>query len=48
MKNIKLRNGVEMPIEGFWVFQVPDIEKCEKAVPEALTINYRLIDTAVW
>ncbi|MDK2830458.1 MAG: 2,5-diketo-D-gluconate reductase [Methanolobus sp.] len=46
MENVKLRNGVEMPLEGFGVFQVPDITQCEKAVSEALAAGYRLIDTA--
>lgn len=46
MENVKLRNGVEMPLEGFGVFQVPDVTQCEKAVSEALAAGYRLIDTA--
>jgi diketogulonate reductase-like aldo/keto reductase len=46
MKNITLNNGVEMPILGFGVFQVPDPAECEKAVIEAIETGYRLIDTA--
>ena len=46
MQNVKLSNGVEMPIEGFGVFQVPELSECEKAVSEALNVGYRLIDTA--
>jgi len=46
MKNIVLNNGVEMPILGFGVFQVPDPEECERSVYEALQTGYRLIDTA--
>lgn len=46
MQNVKLKNGVEMPIEGFGVFQIPDLTECEKAVSEALEVGYRLIDTA--
>ncbi len=46
MQNVKLSNGVEMPIEGFGVFQVPDLSECEKAVSEAFEAGYRLIDTA--
>lgn len=46
MQNVKLANGIEMPIEGFGVFQVPDLSECEKAVSEALEVGYRLIDTA--
>lgn len=46
MQNVKLKNGVEMPIEGFGVFQIPDLTECEKAVSEALEVGYHLIDTA--
>lgn len=46
MKTIKLNNGVEMPAEGFGVFQVTDAEVCEKAVSDAIKTGYRLIDTA--
>ncbi|TAM99199.1 MAG: aldo/keto reductase [Chitinophagaceae bacterium] len=46
MQNIKLNNGVEMPILGFGVFQVPDAVECEQSVFEALRSGYRLIDTA--
>ncbi|WP_370574252.1 aldo/keto reductase [Methanomethylovorans sp.] len=46
MENVKLRNGVEMPLEGFGVFQIPDAAQCEKVVYEALAAGYRLIDTA--
>lgn len=46
MKTIKLNNGVEMPILGFGVFQIPDTAECEKAVLEAIESGYRLIDTA--
>lgn len=46
MQNVKLSNGVEMQLEGFGVFQVPDLTECEKAVSEALNVGYRLIDTA--
>nr|WP_315152484.1 aldo/keto reductase [uncultured Flavobacterium sp.] len=46
MKTIKLNNGVEMPILGFGVFQIPDTTECEKAVLEAIESGYRLIDTA--
>lgn len=43
--SIKLANGVEMPLEGYGVFQVSEAE-CEKAVSEAIRTGYRLIDTA--
>lgn len=46
MQTIKLSNGVEMPMEGFGVFQVPEADVCEQAVSDALRVGYRLIDTA--
>ena len=46
MQTTKLSNGVEMPMEGFGVFQVPEAEVCEQAVSDALAAGYRLIDTA--
>src|SRR6266542_3628239 len=46
MKNVKLNNGVEMPILGFGVFQVKDLEECERSVVDAIQTGYRLIDTA--
>ncbi|GLC80704.1 aldo/keto reductase [Lacrimispora brassicae] len=44
--NIKLNNGVEMPMEGLGVFQVTDPAICEQAVVDAIQTGYRLIDTA--
>lgn len=46
MQNVTLNNGVEMPLLGFGVFQVPDPAACEQAVLEALETGYRLLDTA--
>lgn len=46
MQTVKLNNGVEMPMEGFGVFQIPDSGDCERAVLDALKAGYRLIDTA--
>ena len=46
MQTIKLHNGVEMPMEGFGVFQVSDLGVCERAVSDAIATGYRLIDTA--
>ncbi len=46
MKTVILNNGVEMPILGYGVFQVPDYEECKKSVLAALEIGYRSIDTA--
>lgn len=44
--NVTLNNGVEMPILGFGVFQVPDPAECERSVIDALDVGYRLLDTA--
>ena len=46
IQTVKLNNGVEMPLEGFGVFQVPDHAVCEQAVLDAIASGYRLIDTA--
>lgn len=42
---ITLSNGVQMPQEGFGVFQIPE-ETCEQVVRDAIATGYRLIDTA--
>ncbi len=44
--NVTLNNGVEMPILGFGVFQVPDPAECERSVADAIDVGYRLLDTA--
>lgn len=46
MQKVTLNNGVEMPILGYGVFQVPDYEECKNSVLEALKVGYRSIDTA--
>lgn len=46
VKKIKLNNGVEMPMEGYGVFQMTDPAACEQAVLDAIETGYRLIDTA--
>lgn len=45
MEKVKLNNGIEMPLEGFGVFQIPE-ETCEQVVRDAVAEGYRLIDTA--
>ena len=45
MLTITLNNGVEMPMLGFGVFQIPP-EETEQAVAEALDVGYRHLDTA--
>ena len=42
---VTLNNGVEMPILGFGVYQIPP-EDTEPIVATALEVGYRLIDTA--
>ena len=45
MEYITLSNGVKMPTLGYGVFLVsPD--ECELCVSDALSVGYRLIDTA--
>lgn len=46
VENVKLHNGVMMPLEGFGVFQIPDLAECERVTIEAIRQGYRLIDTA--
>ena len=43
---VTLNNGLQMPLLGFGVFQVPDLDECERAVYDAIGVGYRLIDTA--
>ncbi|NYF59889.1 aldo/keto reductase [Micromonospora purpureochromogenes] len=42
---VTLNNGVQMPILGFGVYQIP-AEQTEQAVADALAAGYRLLDTA--
>ncbi|AVH72989.1 aldo/keto reductase [Nostoc sp. 'Lobaria pulmonaria (5183) cyanobiont'] len=46
MQKVVLNNGLEMPILGFGVFQMTDLEECERSVSDAIKVGYRLIDTA--
>lgn len=45
METIKLYNGVEMPVLGYGVYQVTP-EECERCVSDAISVGYRMIDTA--
>ncbi len=45
MKTVTLNNGVVMPQIGYGVFQVSPAE-CERCVADALSVGYRMIDTA--
>jgi diketogulonate reductase-like aldo/keto reductase len=46
MQKVVLNNGLEMPILGFGVYQIPDAAECERSVLDAIRTGYRLIDTA--
>lgn len=46
MQTVKLNNGVEMPLVGIGVYQVPDAAQCEQSVLDAFQAGYRLVDTA--
>lgn len=45
MQYVTLNNGVKMPILGYGVYQV-DPAECERCVLDAISVGYRLIDTA--
>jgi len=46
MQNVKLNNGVEIPILGYGVFQITDPDECARCVVDAIETGYRHIDTA--
>jgi 2,5-diketo-D-gluconate reductase A len=46
MQNVKLNNGIEIPILGFGVFQITDPAECERSVIDAIETGYNHIDTA--
>lgn len=46
MDYVMLNNGVKMPKLGFGVFQIADQAQCKQAVLDAISVGYRLIDTA--
>ena len=45
MEYVTLNNGVKMPALGYGVYQVTQ-DECERCVLDALSVGYRLIDTA--
>lgn len=45
MKYVTLNNGIEMPILGYGVYQINN-DETEKCVLDAISVGYRLIDTA--
>ena len=46
MQSVTLNNGIDMPIAGYGVFQIPDADECKRCVVDAIQCGYRLIDTA--
>jgi diketogulonate reductase-like aldo/keto reductase len=46
MEFTTLNNGVKMPMLGFGVFQISDLDECERCVLDAIEVGYRSIDTA--
>ncbi len=46
MEYVLLNNGIKMPMLGFGTFQIRDPEVCEKSVSDAISVGYRLLDTA--
>lgn len=46
MEYVTLNNGIQMPKLGFGVYQIRDAAQCEQAVVDAVSVGYRLIDTA--
>jgi diketogulonate reductase-like aldo/keto reductase len=46
MDYVTLDNGVNMPVLGFGVYQIPDLNECERCVLDAIDAGYRAIDTA--
>ncbi len=46
MKDVILNNGVKMPVLGYGVYQIPDLQECERCVLDAISVGYRSIDTA--
>ena len=45
MQYTTLSNGIQMPLLGYGVFQVPP-QEAERCVADALSVGYRFIDTA--
>lgn len=46
MEYVMLNNGIKMPLEGFGVFQIPDLKEAEAVTYQAIKTGYRLLDTA--
>lgn len=48
MEKLQLSDGFELPILGFGVYQIGDLDECRRGVASALDWDYRLIDTAAF
>ncbi len=46
VEKVILNNGIEMPVLGFGIYQIPDPKECERCILDALETGYRSIDTA--
>lgn len=46
MKEVILNNGIKIPLLGYGVYKIEDLDLCEKCVIDAIDVGYRLIDTA--
>lgn len=46
MEYSQLNNSLQMPKLGFGVFQIDDLTECERIVSDAISVGYRLFDTA--
>lgn len=43
---ITMNNGIDIPVLGFGVWQMENLQECEDAVVKAINTGYRMIDTA--
>ena len=48
MEELQLNNGFKLPLLGFGVYQIGDLDECRRRVASALDWDYRLIDTAAF
>ncbi|MYM39455.1 aldo/keto reductase [Duganella qianjiadongensis] len=46
MQYVTLNNKIQMPVVGYGVFQIADVNECQRCVIDAIETGYRLIDTA--
>lgn len=46
METVILNNGKVIPMEGYGVYRVTDLQECERVVYQDITLGYCLIDIA--